>query len=738
MRRYTFIRQTQPGDGAAEALATVCLHHGISVEPAQIRPVAGAGLAALIHAAESLGLNSRLVKLDYDPLTQLPLPALAPLRHPTGKEHVVVLHRVDPHTVVVADPSSDGIQTLPREEFCRGWCGRVLVLTRDTALPANSGASASGRLAGLLWLHSTLLLEIALCSLFLTLFGLASAMVLRLLIDWTAANGEVNFLTMVVLTLAGLLACRWVFATARDALCLHLSRRVAVPLTSCYVHHLLRLPLATFDHYSSGDLTARLLDTDKLRATVSVAVGLLLDLLGVGAALTVLGLMHGLIALTVAVGVIQLGLIVLLFSWAQRSRAEKAGHQQGVLAAHLTENVLGIDTFRGTGSERGRAEACESSLYAWLYARSSLERTQLLLRTATTLGVGVILLLVLWFGGSAVGDITLTLGQWGCCLVLTCLALDPLRRIANTQSLWQQGLTALGRLDAVLAQSTDDAVGRRKVLFQELQQGIALENVGFGYPTRGKVFEGLSLTIPAGRTIAIVGASGCGKTTLLRLLLGSYRAGEGQLKFDGVDLRDFDPGSLREQIGLIEQDAMIVQGTIADNVALGHPDAGLAEIMAALSAAGLEEFVSRLPQRHETAIAERGRNLSSGQRQQLALARALFRQPRILLLDEATSHLDAATERTVLDAIRWSLPGRTLVLTTQRLSNAQNTDWVYLLHQGRVLESGPHADLLALNGFYAALWRAQTDPNDPAIHNSLAAPLQGIPIRATPAGSHPR
>ena len=224
--------------------------------------------------------------------------------------------------------------------------------------------------------------------------------------------------------------------------------------------------------------------------------------------------------------------------------------------------------------------------------------------------------------------------------------------------------------------------------FEGVREAIELQDVSFRYGCRGERAGAGDLRIPAGKTVAIVGESGSGKSTLLKLLMGFYAPTAGRILIDGVDLRDFELASLRSRIGLVSQEPFIFNGTLRENIALGRPGATPEEVIAAARAAGLEEFIAGLPERYETVIGERGANLSGGQRQRLAIARALLRQPEILIFDEATSHLDTATERAIQESLQTALAGKTVVLVAHRLSTIKDADLIYVLHRGRVVQTG--------------------------------------------------
>jgi len=273
-----------------------------------------------------------------------------------------------------------------------------------------------------------------------------------------------------------------------------------------------------------------------------------------------------------------------------------------------------------------------------------------------------------------------------------------------------------------------------------LHNEIRLERVSFGYDDR-PVLRDLSLTIPAGQHVAIVGPSGAGKSTLLNLLLRFWDPTEGRLLVDGQDLRDLQLASLRGQIGVVLQDPFIFDTTLRENIALGRPEATDAEIVAAARGARLHESISPLPAGYDTVVGERGVRMSGGQRQRLAIARALLRQPSLLILDEPTSALDAQTEREILDTLTELAQGRTTISITHRLSLAATADRIFVLADGRLVEQGSHAELVRAGGLYRRMYDEQTshltrdpgpgepDPiaieSEPAWHSREGSPDQG-------------
>jgi ATP-binding cassette subfamily B protein len=316
---------------------------------------------------------------------------------------------------------------------------------------------------------------------------------------------------------------------------------------------------------------------------------------------------------------------------------------------------------------------------------------------------------ILWVGGHRVIGGALSVGQLMFFYTLLGFLLEPLVHLASVNFQMQDALVAVDRLYQVLDMAMEEHGTDKKLTFDGIEDAIELNDVCFQYGCRTPVLEKLNLRIPVGKIVAIVGESGSGKSTLLKLLMGFYTPTAGRLTADGVDQREFDLAAWRARIGLVSQDAFVFNGTLRENIALGYPGALPDEVMAAARDAGLEEFIASLPDRYETIIGERGANLSGGQRQRLAIARALLRRPDILIFDEATSHLDTATERAIQENLRTALAGKTVVLVAHRLSTIRSADLIYVLHKGRVVESGSHRQLIAQNGRYAGLWQAQSD-----------------------------
>ncbi len=717
-QRFICVRQTDGSDCGAAALATIARHHGRPFGLEAMRELAGTdrvgtNLMGLVQAAERLGFAAQAVKGEFAALRGAPLPAIAHVKSPEGYGHFVVLHRVGFKRVVVADPAR-GIVTLTREEFCRAWTGYLVLMTPEGAARqpsvAASGTLRPGlRLWNLLGAYRGVLIEAFVCALAMTLLGVTTSYFLQHLVDSVLARGESGLLNAFGLGMAMIVIFRTSFGVLRHYLLAYVGRRIDLSLMADYARHLLVLPMSFFDMRQVGEILSRINDAAKVREAISGAtLTAIVDGVVVSMTLCVLWFYNVQLALVATVMAPLLVVASLLHHPAARRRSQQAMEDAARLSAHLVEDISGVETIKAYGCQRSRGQRGEQRLVKLVESLFTLQKLSISMGALGTLISGLTGIAVLWYGGHCVIEGQLTIGELMFFYTLLGYLLEPLQRLSTVHLQLQDAMVAVDRLHQVLdlaAERRDD--GRAPL--KGIREAVELRGVGFQYGCRRKVLDDVNLTIRAGATVAIVGESGCGKSTLLKLLTRFYDPAEGQALIDGVDLRDYDLDSLRRNIGVVSQEPFIFNATLRENIAVGDPDADLSAVIAAARAAGLEEFINRLPDRFDTMLGERGANLSGGERQRLAIARALLRKPSLLIFDEATSHLDTTTERAIQENLRSVFADRSVLLVAHRLSTIRDADLIYVMHEGRIVEQGDHESLMAANGRYAQLWRSQTE-----------------------------
>ena len=535
--------------------------------------------------------------------------------------------------------------------------------------------------------------------------GLSGA--LRLLFDRlngpnAAAEANRGFLLLGggVVLLALATACRFFFVTK-------LGERIVADLRQAVFAHILRLDPTFFLKTRTGEVLSRLTTDIQIVETLlatSVSVALRNALMFLGALVLMLVVS---VKLTGIVLLLIPALLVPLFLFGRRVRQLTASTQDRFAEAvgFAGESLDALETVQAFGRE-GSAAARFGAAVETAFSVS--------LRRITARALMTALVIMLVFGG-VVGAFWLGVhqaqgsGQWGALIqfgVLAVMAASSVGQLGETWGDVQRAAGAMERIGEILDARPSIAPPAQPLALPEPPTGqIAFDHVTFAYPGRPDLpaLKDFSLSVKPGERVALVGPSGAGKSTVLRLLLRFYDPQAGVVRVDGVDVRSADPRAVRARMALVAQDSPLFSGSAAENVRFGREDASLADIEAAVRAAQAETFLKALPQGLETPVGERARTLSGGQRQRLAIARALVRQAPVLLLDEATSALDAENERLVQKALDEAMEGRTTLVIAHRLATVLKADRIVVMDEGRVVEEGRHAELVAKGGLYARL-----------------------------------
>jgi ATP-binding cassette subfamily B protein len=382
--------------------------------------------------------------------------------------------------------------------------------------------------------------------------------------------------------------------------------------------------------------------------------------------------------------------------------------QVGMLNSQLSNNLTGIATIKSFTAEAHETERIrrESDIYR------QRNRNAITLSSAFVPLIRMIIMsgfiAIMVFGGALTLTGQLNVGLYSVLVFMTQRLLWPLTRLGNTLDMYQRAMASTNRVMNLLDTQPQIVEGSEDLPLDDVQGEIVFEHVSFAYGDGRHALRNLSLTMPAGQTAAIVGATGAGKSTLVKLLLRFYDVQQGRITIDGRDLRDLKFAALRRAIGFVSQDVFLFHGTVRENIAYGTFDASMEQIMAAARIAEAHDFIMELPQGYDTIVGERGQKLSGGQRQRISIARAALKDPPVLILDEATSAVDNETEAAIQRSMERIAVGRTVIVIAHRLSTVRNADQIFVLENGRLRENGRHEQLAGNGGIYAALWKIQT------------------------------
>ncbi len=474
--------------------------------------------------------------------------------------------------------------------------------------------------------------------------------------------------------------------------------------------HVQGLELAYYEDQSTGGLMAILNDDiNQLERFLDVGAN---DLIQVTTTVLVIGGIFFAVAPGVAwMAMIPIPIIIYGSVWFQRKltpRYAAVREQVSMLNSQLANNLSGIATIKSFTAEQHEIARItrESQRY------SARNRAAILLSSAFSPLIRMVIVMgfiaILVFGGRLALDGSLNVGLYSIMVFMTQRLLWPLTRLGETFDLYQRAMASTTRIFDLLDIQPQITDGGTALPVESVRGDVALENVEIAYSNGQEVIRGLSLNIPAGDTAAIVGATGAGKSTVIKLLLRFYDVQKGRVTLDGRDLRTFNLNDLRGAIGLVSQDVFLFHGTVRENIAYGTFDATDEQIIAAARIAEAHDFIMALPQGYDTIVGERGQKLSGGQRQRISIARAILKDPPVLIFDEATSSVDNETEAAIQRSLERITMGRTTIVIAHRLSTIRNADRIFVLENGALREEGRHEDLLRQDGIYATLWRVQT------------------------------
>lgn len=558
------------------------------------------------------------------------------------------------------------------------------------------------------------------CSVLNKLFDLAPPALIGLAVD-VVVEQDASFIARLgvesilgqFIVLTALTVVVWalesIFEYAYDCLWRNLAQVIQRDLRVDAYDHLQNLDLAYFENRSTGRLMAVLNDDiNQLERFLDDGAN---EVLQVITTVILIGGTFFVLAPQVAwLAMLPMPFIVwgaIAFQHRLAPRYGAVRERVSLLNSRLSNNLSGILTIKSFTAEPYELERVRADSEA--YRQSN--RHAIALSAAFIPLIRVLILVgftaTLIYGGLETVAGNLAVGSYSVLVFLTQRLLWPLTRLGATLDQYQRAMASTNRVMALLDTPITLIPGTRRLPVSEVKGDIHFIDVTFGYSERQTLLNQLSLKIPAGQTIAVVGSTGSGKSTLVKLLMRFYEVQSGRITLDGVDLAELNPQDLRQAIGLVSQDVFLFHGTVAENIAYGSFGASRDAIIAAAHMAEAHEFVDQLPQGYDTIVGERGQKLSGGQRQRLAIARAILKDPPILILDEATSAVDNETESAIQRSLDKITQNRTTIAIAHRLSTVRNADCIYVMEQGQLVESGTHEDLLSRQGIYARLWQVQ-------------------------------
>ena len=647
------------------------------------------------------GFTSQLVKVPASVLGRVEAPGLI-----FYDGRISVLYQTGQRGIVVAD-AVNGLHRLTIEEFTAKFTGETeLLLLRP--LPSDQKQKFSWR-----WFlpairkHKRVLAEVFIASFFIQLLTLANPLLTQIIIDKVLVQNSISTLNVLGVLFVLIAVATVVLTAVRTYLFYDTTNRIDLAVGSRIMDHLYRLTLGYFQRRPVGEVSSRLGELENIRefltgTALTVGLDAIFSLIYIAIMLfyNVKLTLVALVAVPFMAGVV---LFVAPILQRQIKRRAEAGARS---QAHLVETISGVQTLKAGNIEQPSrwewqkryADFVTAGFHSILTATAANSATSLISRLGD--------LAVLWYGAILVIEGHLTLGQLIAFRIISGYVTTPLMRLAQSWQNFQEVALSIERLGDVIDSPCEQLPEEASNIPMPAVKGeVEFDDITFSY-VRGQqpVLRNVSFRVPSGSFVGVVGKSGSGKSTILKLLPRLYRPDLGRILVDGYEIDKVELYSLRRQIGTVMQDSLLFNSSVFSNIAIGDPDATPDDVMRAARVAGAHDFIMSLSQGYNTPVGEQGRALSGGQRQRIAIARAVLQRPRLVILDEATSALDSLSEHTVCKNLAQEFKGKTVFFVTHRVRSVEHADHILVFDRGVIVEQGRHEELFAAKGFYHSLY----------------------------------
>ncbi|WP_158946024.1 peptidase domain-containing ABC transporter [Granulicella sp. S190] len=711
-KKFAHVLAPYSTDCGPASLATIALHYGATLNVYALAERLGTDLQGtefrdLQRVAEDLGFETAFGLVKEDCLDKIPLPAIVHFKD-GSRGHIVVVHLVSEKHVTIADPAV-GLDKLKRDQFMSRWSGRALLLRPVRQLEGEGRSENLRRLVRVLLKHRALLAMAILVALIVTGIAFGVARFTQFVVDSSLqGKAEISFLR-VTLLICLLILIRSCLTVAREEIINRVGYLLEFDLSDTFASQLLSLPTKFFEIRAVGDIYSCVNDAAVVRATsLGVIFSAALDLILLAAGTLALSaqnlslsiLIWLVLPLIISVGLVGSGPLSTL----DRKMREAASRH----ASFFLEMSMNAKVLKMYGAESKALGSVRRSLIDLLEIKRERYLTFARMNGVIGFTSAIILVTVLVRGHSLVLASQLSVGKLMLFYTLIAMMVSSAERLAPSLGSLNEALIGIERLHTVnlLTPESTGAISRSDDYFQGGL--ILLEKVSFSWRSSDPVLRDISLTIREGESVAIVGETGSGKSTLASLMAGLHDPVLGKIAFGGFEISEWDRPSLRKQIAFVFQDAGIIPGSILDNILMGDPSASKDSIDEVLRLACIEAFIEHNSRGLDYQVGHGGVALSSGQRQRIAIARALLRDPALLILDEATGNLDVETEEMVLNNILRSRKGKTTIMITHKLAITEKLDRVIVMRNGQIVEEGSFRALCSMSGHFRRLWETHS------------------------------
>ncbi len=709
------VKQRDITDCGAACLTSIASYYKVNLPVSRIRQYActdkkGTNILGLLEAAGKIGFSAKGVRGDWESLFKIPVPAIAHIVVKGILTHYVVIIKVNKSYIKVMDPADGEFHKLSHEDFKKQWTGvLVLIAPGERFRIREEKTKLIYRLLKLVEPSKGILTQSLIGALVYSVLGLSSSLYIGRLVDNVIPGGNYNLLNLLGVAMLVIILFRVLLIIFQSVFVLKTGQRIDATLILGYYQQLLKLPKSFFDNMRTGEIISRIGDAVKIRVFVNdVSISLVLNIFILVVSFLLMFAFYWKLALIVLFVIPFYYSIYFISNKLNRKTQRTVMERSAELEAQLVESLNAAGTIKRFSLEDSANMKTETRFIGLLESIYKSGLNSIFSSTSSGLINQVITIVVLWIGAGYVLNTRITAGELLSFYAVIGYFTGPVTGIINYNRTLQDARIAADRLFEIFDLEAEEDNGKIE-LVPDLIDDIHFEGVGFRYGTRITVFESLDLHIQKGSFTAIVGESGSGKTTLVSLLHRLYPIHSGNIRIGCNNINNFTNKSLRKIISCVPQEIDLFTGTIAENIAPAEFNPDMNKILQISNNLGMSEFIENIPGGFNAILGEHGATLSGGQRQRIAIARAMYLEPEILVLDEATSSLDSISENYIQDTItEFIKAGRTLIVIAHRLSTIVRADKIFVLHKGRVTESGTFSELVKAQGLFMQMLQHQS------------------------------
>ena len=670
----------------------------------------------LLRIAKDTGFRARRTRLAWHQLRRMgeAFPAMAQLKN---GNYVILVGLRDAEDeegkkreeLAIFDPLADrhDFIFMDRETFQKSWEGDVILMKRSFSMMDKNQPFSLRWFIPEIIRQRVALIDVAIGALFIHAIALVTPLYFQIVIDKVLVNYAQDTLRTITIGILIAIVFDAILDYLRGFLLLHATSKIDVRVATRTFNHMLHLPIQFFEQMTAGVLTKHMQQTSKIREFLTGQLFMtLLDSTALFVFLPILFFYSSTLSFVVLGFSAALAAVIGVLLGPYRRRLEALYAAEGDRQAMLVESIHGIQTVKALSMEPIQRRKWDEKSAQSVAMHFHVGKISITARSISKLLEKAMTVTLVWVGAMLVFDNNLSVGALVAFQMIAGRVTGPLVQLVSLVHSYQEAALSVRMMGQVMNRPVEPGMGRG--LRPSIQGRMEFENVTFHYsPTSPPALDHVSLNIPAGSVVGIVGRSGSGKTTLTRLMQGLYEMQGGLIRFDGMDIREYDLAHLRRNIGVVLQENFLFRGSVRENISMSKTNATFQEVVQASKLAGAAEFIERLPQSFDTILEENGANLSGGQKQRLAIARALLTDPRILIFDEATSALDPESEAIIQANLAKIAKGRTVIIVSHRLSTLTRCDAIVVIERGKIENMGTHQQLLNQSKVYKELWYQQ-------------------------------